>query len=264
MRNDVIVAIPSKRPPPLATLESYAFEGLKVVIVADPRTYDQTRDYYHNRKRQGVSVALGDIGMSPQVLECYRYARLLGYDWYLRLDDDLTPKTFVHRDGRIIQPEEAVNEALQCAIATGCSLVGFQNSKNRFWMSEGFSRSFGLVHGGAHLCRSSADPDRFLDPAIVRYEDVYRSCAHREKDGAVGRVRYIGIDKSQSTFTSATASSIGDSATDRDNDIKRILARFADFVEVKGMKPVTANSDHLIVNWRYKRHPGYDGRLPTR
>jgi hypothetical protein len=134
-------------------------------------------------------------------------------------------------------------------------LVGFSNSANRSWLGEGYTRTFGLIHGGAHLCKSSDTPERYLDHRIVRYEDVYRSCAHREEDGAVGRVSWIGVNKKESTST-AGRTSIVETNADRERDIKLILERFPDFVTCNGMREAYSGGP-LIANWRFKRHGSF-------
>lgn len=220
-----------------------------VLIISDPDTHTEHHDSFALYSgKNDVAVLQGVKGMSAQVAECYKKATLMGFDWFFRLDDDLGPKSFLHKDGHYPTLKEVIDECAKCAEETKTSLVGLNNTMNRHWMHDGYGRTYGLIHGGAHLCKSSPSPEEFIDTRIQYYEDVYRSLAHRRKDGAVGRVKHIGIDKSGSTQRVEQA---------RDKhaaDIALILETFPGMVTCEGTKEIN-NGQTLIANWRYKKTP---------
>jgi hypothetical protein len=216
----------------------------KVFVISDPRTFVGHHQAFEDHEK--ICVTLGVEGMSPQVLECYKVARAHGFDWFFRLDDDMKPRCFLHKDGHIPDLREVILECLKCAEETKTGMVGLNNSMNRHWMGEGYGRATGLIYGGAHLCKSSSTPEQFLDPRILYYEDVYRSMAHREEDGAVGRVKHIGVDKSGSSAR------VEEAAEKHRADIDLILERFPGMIECRGMKAIN-NGQYLIADWRCKK-----------
>ena len=248
--SDIIFTIPTKRQPPIKTLEHYPIPPENsVLIIADPDVYEAHTAYYANTP---AKVVLGAKGMAAQCAQCYIHAYLAGYPWYFRLDDDLEAKTFIHKDGRFPQLDELLIYAKMCIEMCRVSLVGFSNTSNRFWLGEGYGRTYGLIHGGGHICKSAADPSKYIDVSLVRGSDVYMTCAHREEDGAVGRIKFIGFNKRGSTIT-AGSSSIKVSQEEVDASRDKILARFPTMVTCTGTRRVTPSSDIMIANWRMKR-----------
>jgi hypothetical protein len=192
---DTLIVIPSRRPPPISTLAAYPTERT-VVVLADPYVYQEHRFFY---ARKNVKVIEGERGLVPQILRMYRIVAEMGFAYFFRLDDDLQPGFFIDIDRNLPDLEFVMKTARECIAVTETSLAGFSNTSRIDWLDYGFKRSIGLIHGGAQICESSATPKRFLDPSLRRHEDVYRTLAHREKDGAVGKVSWIGLDKSVST-----------------------------------------------------------------
>ncbi len=256
--DDVVICIPTKRPPPILSLESYSPGKVEVIIIADPDVFsDHTAHYADTPYR----VVRGQQGWANQVAQCYIQASRFDFPWYFRMDDDLSLRTFVHKDGTYPSLTKVIRATRQCVDECNVGLAGFMNGSNRFWMGEGFGRTYGLVHGGAHLCVSHADPfgAGFVHPKLKRFEDVYRSCAHRQRDGAVGRVKFIGFDKSKSSNAKAWTGNVT-SITSSKKDMRRsrdlILDQFAGFVTCDGTRQIHAGTVDIF-NWRMRRHPEY-------
>jgi hypothetical protein len=247
---DTVFVIPSRRKPPLRTLEFHRTE-LPTIIIADPRVYEDQKAWA--AQFPNVSVELGKTGMIPQSAECYRVAFRHGYKFYFRTDDDLTENFFVGREkGQFFSVLEAAIAARECAEVLNVTLAGFCNTSIRIWLGSGFKRSYGLIHGGAHLCCAAEDPSWFIDERLRAYEDVYRSAAHRKHDGAVGRVNYIGLDKRKS---------LRDSSMSKTPDIQEeakaiILGRFSDTVTCKGTRTMD-DGMQTIPNWRLVAGPDW-------
>lgn len=259
--DDTVILIPTKRPPPIATLVNYYPSGdHEVVIVADPDVYQEHKRFY--RGSYNVNVVLGVRGMGPQIYVSYRIAAGFGYEWMFRVDDDLAPKTFVHRDGTYPSLINAMNRARECIEKTDTTLAGFMNGANRFWMSDGFKRDAGLVHGGAQIAKTTKHPEKYIDRSLPCFEDVYRSCAHRAEAGAVGRVCFIGFDKSKSVGTDKfsgkknTKSSINIKKRKQEEAKKLVLDKWNDYVTCVGTRQIHGGKT-TILNWRMKRHPEF-------
>jgi hypothetical protein len=241
--SDTCICIPSYRGI-IKTLDNYAVpQGMEVFIVADPdKRHTLSNIYAH------LGIVTGKQGMAAQVAECYRVAARAGYKFYFRLDDDIQPKAFVHKDGHFPDLTEVITECRKAAEETNTKLVGLNNTTNRHWMGEGYSRTYGLVHGGAHLCVAETDPSKYIDESIQYSEDVYRSLAHRLHDGAVGRVKHIGINKKGSTAR------VVEAKEKHKADIELILKTFPGMVTCEGTKEINAGMDS-IANWRYRKTP---------
>lgn len=250
--SDIVIVVPTKRPPPIQTFVSYHIPAnVNAIIVADPDVSQAHRDYYlHHGSR--IAVERGAPGMGAQVAACYAYAHQHGYPWLFRVDDDLAPKTFVHKDGTFPSLEEAIQAAHWCAIETETTLTGFQNTTRRDWMGEGYGRTYGLIHGGANLCKSTPVPALYIDPSLRRFEDVYRSCAHRLEAGAVGRVKFIGVDKSKSVGGAKSSNVLTKEQIEEARDL--VLAKFPGMVTCDGLRSIH-NGETWIPNWRFKRTP---------
>jgi len=245
--NDTIIVIPSKREPPIQTLYSFPTDR-EIMLISDPSMLHKHREWVKGEGFNNVMVCRGSVGMIPQSAECYVQAWQAGFKYYFRMDDDLHEKMFVHKDGHICLLEEAMQTARHCASVTGLSLCGFQNTSVRYYMGEGYKRSYGLIHGGAHLARACSDRWKYLDPSLPAYEDVYRSAAHREQDGAVGRVAFIGLDK-RSTLRESSMSKTPEVIA-KAKEI--ILSRFPDSVTCDGER-VLDDGRQVIPNWRLVR-----------
>jgi hypothetical protein len=250
MERDIVICIPSWRPPPLLSLGSYGTFPFKVIIVADPKRYDEHWNFYHGIPN--VSVVVGGVGNGPQCAACYRAAALAGFPLFFKMDDDLAPKTFVHKNGTYPSLPEVIGYAKECLETTHTTLAGFSNTSRRDWLGDGYSRTYGLIHGGGNLGISAADPSPYMDERLLRGEDVYRTCAHRRKDGAVGRVAFVGFNKAKSADTSPDSSSKTVSQEDFDLSRRIILDTFPTMVTCTGTRRIHAGQ-HEIANWRMKR-----------
>lgn len=235
--HDVVILIPTKRPPPLKTLTSYAIpQGVRAIVVADPEVID-----FH--QGQGYEVIEGKRGLAQQVAYLYQVAALKGFRYFFRLDDDLPPRFFIDCNGAFPNLTEVLDAARECADVTATTLVGFCNSSRTDWLGTPghFSRSYGLIHGGASLVRSAFDPGKYLDTRLRRFEDVYRSLSHREQDGAVGRVAWIGLRKS-----APTKDSVKDQSPEVITEaIQIITERFPGMIKFDGTKLIDGGTREI-------------------
>jgi hypothetical protein len=197
---------------------------------------------------------MGKPGLIPQVMECYRWARKLGYKYFFRLDDDLSPKTFIRRDRSHPNLTQVITWARKCITKTETSLAGFGNTSRIDWLGKGYGRSYALVHGGAQICEA-LDLTKFeaVDPKLPRYEDVYRSLSHRLRDGAVGRVKFVGLDKRSSQQAAVGGSVAEVSQKKRRKAIRIIEKAFApEFVRYLGEKEMKGGGSYP--KFQYRRH----------
>lgn len=248
--SDTVVVIPSKREPPIRTLISYP-TARRVILISDPRMIHRHQEWLTTAGLDNVEVVEGKIGMIPQSAMCYRVAARAGFDYYFRMDDDLTPKFFVSDVG-FPTLNEVIAYSRTCAELLKVSLAGFANTSRLDWLGYGYETTYGLIHGGAHLARSTEDPSEFIDETLEAYEDVYRSAAHRIKDGAVGRVSFIGLDKTKSL----RGSSMNKSAEIIERAKKIILSKFPQAVTCNGQR-ILDGGRQIIPNWRLKKHPEF-------
>lgn len=245
---DLGIIILSKRRPPVLTLQS--FETMyPVFIIADPDVYGLHRDYYAGSA--DIKVVSGDHGIGRQTALAYEFAYQTGMDWWVRLDDDLPKQTFVDKHGIVDDLDYVITELLNCVEDTETSFAGVANSTNKSWLKEGYSRTYGMIHGGCNIARPAKDGSFFTPLDLPRNGDVWRSCAHRILDGAVGRVQHIGFDKAPSTLNLST---IPDDQESIDRARDMILAEFGG----PDRKMVTCNGYRDIggkqfPNWRMER-----------
>lgn len=198
------IIILARRRPPVLTLESFSTVH-QVYIIADPNVYKLHRDYYEDvAGSTDVIVMEGARGIGPQTVLAYETAYKLGLDWWVRLDDDLPKNTFVDKFGIIEDLDYIIDELVICVGATKTSFAGVANSTNKSWLKEGYSRTYGMIHGGCNIARPAENGEFFTPKSLPRNGDVWRSCAHRLLDGAVGRVQHIGFDKVPSTLNLST------------------------------------------------------------
>lgn len=246
---DTVIVVPSKRKAPLKTLEAHD-SLLPIIVLSDPDVFAQHQEFYHQRMNTGrFFVVEGVKGSIPQALEVYKVAARKGFQYVFRMDDDIQKKYFVHRDGSFPSLDSCVSLARQCLDVTKTTFAGFANTARRDWLGEEgvFKRTYGLIHGGSAITIATEDAEQFLDPELMRYDDVYRSAAHRKRDGAVGRVTWIGIDKRESLRDSAT----DDSPEIQENARRIILGTFPDMVSCDGHR-ILDGGLQVIPNWRMK------------
>lgn len=245
---DTVICIPSRRQPPFKSLVNYNPDPYEVIIVSDPDYYQIHKEFYGDRR--GIRVVLGARGNGPQCAACYISAAEAGFPYFFKMDDDLTPKTFVHANGTFPDLPTAIGFARECLDVTKTTHAGFCNTSRRDWLGEGYGRTYGLIHGGGNIGISAKDPSGFIDTRLVRGEDVYRTCAHRELDGAVGRVRFIGFNKRESADTSSDSSSKHIDPAAFEETRRIILERFPKMVTCDGTRWVGTTQ---IPNWKLRR-----------
>lgn len=228
----VLITLRTHRPPPIRTLETFgAPRGFTTVIIAAPKVYEAHRKHY--KKWNDVLIVKGRVGLTQQAMACYAEGRKRGFPYVFRLDDDLGPQTFVHQDGSNVHDmRKLIGWAYECALRTKCSLVGFQNTIRRDWMHDGYGRAYSLV--GSPACLSeSLDPRDVNNPKLTYLDDVWQTLAHWKRDGAVGRVRFVGINwqylmKHQTSITANRKS--------RDESLRLILRAFPEYIKSPGRR----------------------------
>ena len=256
---DTVVIIPSHRPAPVRTLEIFGehlgSSGIPVVLLSDPARVGEHAEWLRGEGRfPNVTQVEGRQGLSPQTAVCYRWAWEHGYRYWFRMDDDLTERFFVTKSPTVFaSARSAIYSARACAELFGVSLAGFVNSSRRDWIGTGYGRGWGLIHGGACIARSAEDPSEFIDESLPAYDDVYRSAAHRAKDGCVGRVRFIGLDKRESLRDSSVGKS--EAIIQQSKDI--ILGAFPQLVSCNGTRTLDGGKQ-VIPNWKLR--PGKPGQ----
>jgi hypothetical protein len=196
------VIILAKRRPPVLTINSFDI-GPPVYVITDPDVYQLHVNAYEGNIHD-IHIVNGARGIGQQTAFAYEFAYKMGWDWWVRLDDDLPKNTFVDKFGIVDDMDYLIDELVTCVEETGTSFAGVANSTNKSWLKEGYSRTYGMIHGGFNIARPAPNGSFFTPLALPRNGDVWRSCAHRVIDGAVGRVQHIGFDKGPSTLNLTT------------------------------------------------------------
>jgi hypothetical protein len=238
-KDDVLIVIRSKRQV-IQTLIAYDIPlGMHAIVLSDPSVYARHRRQYttHN-----VMVVKGVDGLAAQAHRAYRIGYEEGYDWVFRLDDDLHDKYFVARgEGkeRIRYPvlKECIRLAYKAANALDVSLVGFSSTSRLDWLGKYLATTYGGVHGSAQLHCSAKKPDRFIDPTLPRFEDIWRTCAHRHYDGTA-RVQPIGIQQAKTSNALVNQSVVDDRTARRRKAIKMVNAQWPQYVSCTRMTTI--------------------------
>lgn len=247
---DVCITVRSCRKAPVRTLENYDNGPYPLFLVSDPDTYEANRAYYAARKN--TTVVLGVKGSTQQLAHCYKVAADAGFPYFFHMDDDLWPKTFVHMEKGVFPTlPEVVAVAMECIFDTNTTLAGFTNSSVRNWMKPGFSRTHAMIHGCANIGRSDYEPWKnifqFPEDTFCRYDDLYRTCRHREISGGNGRVNFIGLDTRRSAMTSPETT-MPDIVHQPSIDL--ITSRFPNMLRCDSVKHIN-QGQHLIPNWKW-------------
>lgn len=257
---DVCIVIPTKRSAPLDTLESFRKQfppDVPIYVIVDPTLYD---DHVRYLKRKGwrypntVHIIRGKKGLVAQIRFCYDFARKEGYRYAFRLDDDCRPNFFVRKDRSNPPLHQVIKWARKCIDICDVSLVGFANTSRVDWLGHGYGRSYALVHGGAQIFETIKS-DRVLPERIVCYEDIYRSCAHRKRDGAIGRVAFVGMNKIDGMKD--TVNRAGKAKWKK--GMAQLLKDFPGFGEFHGEA-----DEKGIPRFRHRRHEGYRHTPPEK
>lgn len=243
MKHDAVVIIPTIRQPPVTTLEAFSTGDWPVIIQADPRVFPDHAQYYRESPHL---VVIGGEGIANQLAAAYQSASSRGFPFWFKVDDDLPRKSFVDIEGKNPDLPEVLGYLRSCIRLTHTTHAGLSNTTRANWLTDKYSRSFALIHGGINIAASSQNPWKYIDPRIVRSGDVYRSCAHRRESLAVGRVGFIGVNKNLSTKECA----IDITREQLDGDKEIILSQFADLLEFTGVKTHHGN---MMLGWKFKR-----------
>lgn len=258
--DDVCIVIPTKRPPPLKTLISFRDqfpEDVPIYLIVDPSLVKMHR-HFIKRKRtwypDNLEIVRGHSGLVPQIRFCYDFAREQGYQYAFRLDDDCESNFFVKRDRSNPPLTQVIKWARKCIDICEVSLVGFANTSRVDWLGRGLGRSYALVHGGAQMFET-LQSDLILPKHIVCYEDIYRSCAHRQRDGAIGRVSFIGMNKIDGMKDTVNR----EGKAKWKKGMTQLLHDFPGFGSFHGEA-----TDTGIPRFRHRRHDGYRSTPPIK
>jgi hypothetical protein len=202
---NLLIIIPTKRKPPVKTLETYQPVKYPIVILADPSVYEEHQEYY---RFSLAKVIPGAVGMGAQSHLCYVTAHELGFDKFFRMDDDHVPGMFRACDlmtDAIYEPslDIIIHCANFCLKTLPVTLVGFQNKIGAAALSSGSGKcreTFTHISGGANL--AVVIPGMLDDKVLKtlqRNEDSYRTCFHRKRalNQKNGRVTHIGVSWSK-------------------------------------------------------------------
>lgn len=245
---DTLITIPAGRRV-IKSLFSYPTKW-PVLIISDPDHYE-----FHNRiygSRENIQVVEGAKGLVPQVALTYSVPYSMGYKYVFRLDDDIRPNVFLRKTGGYVSLEELVTVCRMAVDSLQVSLVGPNSSCNRVWMRDGICRSISHLTGGAQLftaCRDVFEED-ILDSRITTgAEDVYRTLAHRERDGAVGKINYIAFNKQPSCGDADSLIKDMQNIPNLTRDRDLILARFPEMVSCSGFRKLPGTAGQTM-DWK--------------
>jgi len=246
------VAVITNNMPPVKTFKSYGWPDYPTVIICDPAVHKFHREFYKDEiVYDFLEVTEGKKGLGSQMMELYAQPiDLFGADLVFRLDDDLPKGVFVEKYDYDLNLNDVIDEAEEAYKELGTSLVGFSNTSRTDWLGDGYKKTWGLITGAANLSITSKFPAKYMDPRLKRYDDVYRTLAHREADGAVGRVAQIGIDKAKCSVNAAPR------MEDVKEEIDFILNRFPGMATCEGTRKINSGT-RVIPNWRMKRDKNY-------
>jgi len=249
---NVVVVIPAKRPAPIKTLVNHR-PSCKVWVISDPEVYADHRRWVKEQNFKNVEVKKGRSGLTAQIIHCYRLVKRSKFRYAFRMDDDLDSKTITMRKPFYTDVDTLISISRRCMEEHDVTLVGPNSTSNRTWLKPGYGRSAGHISGGLQMFRVVHPPEFYLDPRIIYTEDVYRVCAHREADGAVGRIHYIGFDKTRAVQNPVRPRE--GSLVDAKIDEEIILERFAGSVKLNGYRKVMVGPKHKreevdVPNWR--------------
>lgn len=251
----ILVVIPTCRSAPIKTLVEHKTRYPTVVLVDRKADRNQIREWVNDTwdgSKNKPQVIWGKEGPGPQSAECYRVAYKMGFKYFFRFDDDIQEKFFINKDKEVVSLDTAIGFAYKAAQELGTSLTGFSNTSRTDWLGNGFGVTYGQVHGGSQLGLAMKDPSPVVDESLPAYVDIWRTLAHRQRDGAVGRVKFIGLDRTESLRNS----SILKSPKLVEECKERILSEFPDLISCKGER-VLDGGKQVIPNWRMKPDQGY-------
>lgn len=251
-RKDVLIIIRSKRPS-IQTIDSYPIpSGMHGVILSDPSVYDKHKKLYRNRT--DLTVVKGVEGLGAQSHRAYRVAHDEGYDWVFRMDDDLHDKFFIARGEprhRFPSLAECIRLCHKGATELDATLVGFANTSRLDWLGSAIATTYGGIHGAAQLHCSAKNPDKYIDPTVRKYEDVWRACAHRHRD-TVARVQLIGMEKGKSSNAKQNQSTVALNHKEVKDAINKVVRRWPQYVICNSTAKIHAGTV-TIPHWHFYR-----------
>lgn len=253
--DDVVIIVRSKRRI-IQTLESYHVPfGMRCIVLSDPSVYHLHRKTYGTHPQ--ITVIKGVEGLAAQAHRAYQVGWDEGYAWVFRLDDDLHDKYFVARGiagQRIRYPDlrECIRLAYKTATRLNVSLVGFSSTSRLDWLGKYLALTYGGIHGSAQLHITSNRPDKFIDPTLPRFEDIWRTCSHRDHSGT-GRVQMIGIQQAKSSNAVVNQSVVDDRASRRRKAIRMVNKRWPEYVSCT--RTTTIHGGKVVIpHFAFTRH----------
>lgn len=251
-RHDILIVVRSKRKI-VSTLDAYRLPfGMHCVLLSDPSVYDTHRRQFKGNPQ--VTVVKGVEGLGAQAHRAYRIGYDEGYEWIFRMDDDLHDKFFIASGTpRVRYPtlDECIKLAYKGANALGATLVGFANTSRLDWLGTHIATTYGGIHGAAQLHCTSKKPDRYIDPTVRKYEDVWRTCAHRHRDG-VARVQLIGMEKGKSSNAKQNQTTVKLTNNEVKEAIDKVNRRWPQYVVCKTTTTIHAGTV-TIPHWHFYR-----------
>lgn len=252
---NIVVVIPTCRSAPIKTLVEHQTKYPVVVLVDRKSSRGKIQkwvDQIWGNKNNKPKVVWGKRGPGPQSAECYRVAHELGYEYFFRFDDDIQKNFFVNMSKEFTPLDTAIDLVYEAAKELGTSLTGFSNTSRTDWLCDSIGVTYGQIHGGAQLGRAMEDPSLVVDESMPAYVDVWRTLAHRRLDGAVGRVKSIGLDRTESL----RGSSILKTPELVEECKSRILEEFPGMVRCDKVKEHDGGRQ-VVPNWQMRPDPGY-------
>jgi hypothetical protein len=242
------------------TLENYEIER-PMLVISDPEVYAGHKTWVKERKFANVEVIKGSSVFMKQIALLYTETYRRGYPFFFRFDDDIRSKSFVTKTA-YVTAEELITACRDCAEELNVKLTGPMSSSNRLWLGEGFKLTYSHMTGGAQLCCSAKNPDKYIDTVnLKKGEDVYRTLSHRKHDGALGKVAWIGFNKTKSC--GGPDSILAETREEMESDRLVILKAFPGMASCEGFRKVPGPGEETH-NWRMLgRVPrGWNNRVP--
>jgi hypothetical protein len=259
--DDVTIVIRSAREE-ILTLQAHPLpKGSKCVIVASKQMFAHHRDVFSSKQITVVRNPGDTLASSAHA--CYREARETGKrPFFFRMDDELPERFFNGMKERVLEVEYVIRAFYRAARTLKVSLVGPASTSNMHWLQPKMIRSWAGISGAAMLCRTPmGSADKFIDPSLRHFDDIYESCSHRANAGAVGRCQFIGGNKMATTGPAQTTVKMLNKT--QGHAVRAILKKWSpDFIYTDGWSFYQHNTEDdfwVTVNWKFKRHPGFTG-----
>lgn len=260
MWDDVTIVVRSAREN-ILTLDAHPLpKNSRCVIVASREMYAHHKDVYTSKQ---ISVVRnGGNTLASSAHACYVAAQKAKRPYFFRLDDEVPAKFFCGLKADVLDLEYAIRAFYKGIKILKVTLVGPASTSRQDWLSPKFIRSYAGISGAAMLVETpKGNVDRFINPTIRHFDDIYESCSHRAVAGAVGRVGFIGGNKMATTGPAQTTVKMLNKT--QGHAVKVILQKWCpDYIYTDGWSFYTHNTTDdfwVTVNWKFRRHPGFKG-----